>query len=401
MTPAQLRATSFSSYPALGREFATEHLALLQRLPMAICPSFLKEILQLDTSFPAERAALRWQCESLMHLAPGQFDTLLAPLAAITLPRELVDSDWINHPAAFITGMTASLWSSGQIDSFRKASSALFATIPERENTASRLTIAVFGTGATPATKTLLTKLRRQGLFLTSLSNQEMSQQIFEAFRAHAEGTSEPYANWYIDGGTPWKNGFETLPNTVTTSYSALAPVRSRALGVMEATVAEGNAGAERMRDRLTATTTDQMNAEVITSDSVLQRFYTELFTESSGPQIFSTSFVQWTGRELARRARPQTLLLRYGQRQRYHSFDESLHASNPDELDPEGSLRDAEMGIYYAWIEMDRITATGKGTFLAWLEGSSQAVLVGRNAPQGAASPSSYTLAQALKAFA
>jgi hypothetical protein len=69
----------------------------------------------------------------------------------------------------------------------------------------------------------------------------------------------------------------------------------------------------------------EALNAQEIVSDRVLQRFYTELFTLSSGPQIFSTSFTQWAGRELMRRAQPRTVLLRYAPRQRHRAFNEMV----------------------------------------------------------------------------
>jgi hypothetical protein len=143
-----------------------------------------------------------------------------------------------------------------------------------------------------------------------------------------------------------------------------------------------------------------ELDADSLTADPVLRRFYTDLFTESSGPQIFSTTFVQWTGRELARRAQPRTLLLRYAPRQRYQPFNALLREDMPRSLDPESSLRDAEIGAYYTWIDMNRITDPRKGTFVAWLEGSSQAVVIGRGAPAGTRSTTSLSLQQALDAF-
>jgi len=391
----------FARYSTPSRLFVERNMVLLRQLPISVCPSVLKEMQQLDTSFPAERDAFRSQCDFLGAMPANKLQALLDPLARISLPQELAQSDWINDPESFISGLTAYLWSSSQINQFRTASVALFAAIPARENNSDRLTIAVFGQGAPTPNREILTKLRPHGVLLTGLKSDAMSQQIFELFRSHAEPVKEPYAHWYIDGGTPWNSGFEHLPHTITTSYPALDALRKRTLSSMEATVASGDAGAEQMRDQLTKVTAKDLLAGEVSPDPVLQRFYTELFTKSSGPQIFSTSFVQWTGRELARRAQPQTLLLRYAPRQHYRSFDESLRVSEKVELDPEGSLRDAEMGIYYSWIEMTRITAEGKGTFLAWMEGSQQAVLIGRNAPAATVSPSPLNLEQAFKQFA
>jgi hypothetical protein len=227
-----------------------------------------------------------------------------------------------------------------------------------------------------------------------------MPQQIFQVFAHHAQGSSEPYAHWYVDGGDPWTQDFSSIAGAVSVTYPALDSLRKKTLARMEQLTQTGGAGAEAMRARLVGTTTQDLDAREVTADPVLARFYTELFTQSSGPQIFSTSFVQWSGRELARRAQPRTLLLRYAPRQRYQPFNELLRTADPSRTDPEGSLRDAEMGAYYTWIEMNRITTPGKGTFLAWVEGTTQAVLIGSNAPRGTQCNTALQLKDAIEAF-
>jgi hypothetical protein len=400
MRPDQLRVQDFDQYLPFAREFAIQYLPLLQRLPPSICPSFLVQIQRLDTSFPAERASLRQQCEFLLHMSPAKFAEIVAPFVRIRLSSDLKDSDWIRAPASFVTGLTAYLWSSGQIDQFRAASTSFFASIPEPNIHPHRLTFVILGQGAGIPPTLIFQKLRRKGVMLTALTHQDMSQQVFRAFRQHAAFSTEPYAHWYVDGGERWMEDYPSLPGAVCITYPKLSPLRERVLVSMEKVVSSVNANAEEMRTRLTSIHAEQLNAAEITSDPVLQRFYTELFTESSGPQIFSTSFVQWAGRELARRAQPQTLLLRYAPRQSYRAFEELLRNANPQSLDPEGSLRDADMGAWYTWIEMNRITAPGKGTFVAWFENSPQAVLISPNAPAASQCSSPLSLEEALSTF-
>ncbi len=400
MKPDQLTAHTFASYPPIAREFASQHLSLLQRLPLAVCPSFLLQIQKLDTSFPAERDALRWQCDSLEQMPVSKFGELVAPFARINLSSQLLTSDWVHAPASFIADLSAFLWSSGEINEFRSASKAFFAAIPEGDVHPHRLSLVVIGRDAESSPANVFHKLKRRGVALTSLDHRNMAQQIFRAFREHAARSSEPYAHWYVDGGEPWTEAYGSLPGTITISYPTLGPLRKRTLTQMERVVDSGNAGAEQMRTRLANTSANDLNAAEITPDPILQRFYTELFTESSGPQIFSTSFVQWAGRELARRARPETLLLRYAPRQRYRAFDELLRDEETASFDPEGSLRDADMGAWYNWIEINRITAPGNGIFFAWLEGSSQGVLIGKNVPPGTACSTPLNLDQVLATF-
>jgi hypothetical protein len=398
--PDQLKPEDFERYAPEARAFALKYIALLQRLPLAICPSFLEQIQQLDSSFPAERAALRRTCDFLLHLSVDRLATLTQPFQQIRLSSQIEKKDWVHAPAEFIPALTAELWSSGQIDRFRAASVALFAAVPVAEEQAERLTLVVLGLDAPAPASTVLRKLGRKGVTLTALEAEDMPRQIFAAFRRHAEDSGEPYAHWYVDGGDPWKDSYRTIAGTVAISYPEMDPIRVQTLSRMEEIVRSGSAGAEEMRARLAAMTPQELGTDRVTSDPVLRRFYTELFTLSSGPQIFSTTFVQWAGRELARRAQPRTLLLRYAPRQRYQAFNEMLHEAEPASLDPEGSLRDAEMGAYYTWIEMNRITAAGKGSCVAWLEGTSRAVIIGNSAPAGTESSSPLNLQRALKAF-
>lgn len=400
MKPEDLKPGDFRHYAPAARQFAVEHLQLLRQLPIAICPSFLQQIQQLDTSFPVEQTSLRWQCDSLSHLPAARLAELTVPFEQIRIPPSLQAEDWVNAPAAFITSLAADLWSGGEIDRFRRASEALFGAIPDQGARPSRLTIVVFGQGAHPEPTPLLDKLRRKGLLLTNLQSQGMPQQIFDAFRRHAAESSEDYTHWYVDGGEPWKENYRSIAGAVAVSYPELDPVRIRTLKTMEQIVQSGSAGAESMRTRLVSMNGEELDTDSVTRDPVLLRFYTDLFTESSGPQIFSTTFVQWTGRALARRAQPRTLLLRYAPRQSYQPFNALLSQDVPRSLDPEGSLRDAEIGAYYTWIDMSRITDPGKGSFVAWLEGSSLAVLIGAGTPAGAQSASAISLRQALEAF-
>ena len=341
MTPASLTPVSFRTYAPLARQFAIEHLALLRRLPLSVCPSFLRQIKDLDTSFPAERATLLWQCQAIEALPSAQFDSLLAPLVSIALTPALQSADWVQSPALFISNLTAHLWSSRQIDAFRTGTRNLFAVVPEHPNTAHRLVIVVLGQGMQSTPPHSLRQLSQRGVRLTALQTNTATQDIRGLLNRATQ--SAPYSTWYVDGGTPW-DGLGSHP-IVSVSYPGLAPLRQRVLDRMENTLSSGNSGPEQLRDRLATTSPADVSSHDITSDPVLQRFYTELFTESSGPQVFSTSFVQWTGRELARRAQPETLLLRYAPRQKHRDMNQMLASDTPVGVDVEGSFRDAEMG--------------------------------------------------------
>jgi hypothetical protein len=136
----------------------------------------------------------------------------------------------------------------------------------------------------------------------------------------------------------------------------------------------------------------------VATSDQVLDRFQVKLLVEGSGTQIFSTTFAQWAAREALRRAQPHTLLVRFAPRQRQKAMNEMLASSRePAELDPAGSLVDADMGAYYNWLNLQRLTGAEKSSSLVWFEGHNEAIAIGPSLPRGTTSSAAASLEQIL----
>src|SRR5205085_7002323 len=123
---------------------------------------------------------------------------------------------------------------------------------------------------------------------------------------------------------------------------------------------------------------------------------------EGSGTQIYSTTFAQWAAREALRRAQPLTLLVRFAPRQRQKTMNELL-STRPEqaELDPVGSLVDADMGAYYNWLNQQRLAGAEQSAFLVWFEGQSQALAIGPTTPRGTTSNSDTDLEQILASLA
>ena len=138
-----------------------------------------------------------------------------------------------------------------------------------------------------------------------------------------------------------------------------------------------------------------------LSGNSVLNRFQVDLLTQGSGTQVFSTTFVQWAAREALRRAQPLTLLARFAPRQRERPMNELLAGTFPSEPDPHGALIDADMGGYYTWLNLQRLSEAEKSSFLIWFEGHSEAVAVGPSLERGAESTERLSLAQILKKIA
>jgi hypothetical protein len=122
--------------------------------------------------------------------------------------------------------------------------------------------------------------------------------------------------------------------------------------------------------------------------EGALNRFQLSVLTEGSGTQIYSTTFVQWAARELLRRAQPLTLLARFAPRLREQSIKDLLaQERQKPQLDPEGSLRDGDMGAYYTWLNQQRLSGADQSRFLVWFEDHTEAVAIGPGMKAGSES--------------
>ncbi|HEY4088999.1 MAG TPA: hypothetical protein VGM43_23885, partial [Bryobacteraceae bacterium] len=116
---------------------------------------------------------------------------------------------------------------------------------------------------------------------------------------------------------------------------------------------------------------------------------------------VFSTTFVQWAAREAMRRAQPLTLLAHFTPRQRENTMDELLSESRrPPELDPQGSLIDADMGAYYTWLNQQRLPGADNAGFLVWFEDQPEAVAIGPRFARGKHSDAPIELKELLAQF-
>jgi hypothetical protein len=157
-------------------------------------------------------------------------------------------------------------------------------------------------------------------------------------------------------------------------SYNALAGLRAILQNRMQKTYEAAVFDPEAFRTMLAQIKPEEAGV----GDGVLSRFQLSLLTEGSGTQVFSTTFVQWAAREALRRAQPLTVLTRYAPRQRENQMNELLaeHQRKP-ELDPKGSLIDADMGAYYTWLNQQRLPGEEKSAFVAWFEDHEEAIVI------------------------
>lgn len=377
---AQVRESDFTKYPPEARKLALRHIDLLEQLPVAFAIVFLRQLIDYDWRFPAERAEVDDQLSYLGAMSPGKLQSTMAGFASLTASSSLVHEHWWADPIASTEKLTAQLWAQHQMDHFRniaeKYQEDFRTAIPDAEPVIPRLCIAIIGKDAEPGSTRLFEKLRPHGTYFTQVNPADGMNTMLSALNARAQSSPAPYAHWYIEGGTA-----QSVPSKqiATVSYDALTPVREALLEKMTTVRLSGAIGGpENLRSVLAELRPDQVRAAGAQGDEVLQHFQLSLLTEGSGTQIFSTTFVQWAAREALRRARPLTVLTRYSPRQTQRPMNEMWMASKgPLKVDPEGSLIDADMGAYYTWINLMRLKGAGSSRFVAWFESQNEAIVV------------------------
>ena len=402
MLPSELKPEQFKDYPPEARKLVTEYVGALQRLPLTFVPSLLREVIDYDFKFPAERTAIARELANLKSLSAPQVKEWFEGFDHISQSSKLEKLDWVNSPAQFVEQLSAHLWSTHQLDAFRKAAldyaSRLQAAEPPEQPATPRLGIAVIGQDATGHAEPLFRKLRAHGGYFSQVNPEHGLETLLDAVAARAKAHPAPYAHWYIDGGQEAAHD----PALTCVSYKALEAARAVLLRKMHGEIQKPGMGPEALRTLLAQMRPADLGIEKAgvgnAGDTVLDRFQVKILTEGSGTQIFSTTFAQWAAREALRRAQPLTLLVRFAPRQRQQPMNELLSGIRSDaELDPMGSLVDADMGSYYTYLNQQRLTGAEKSSFLVWFEGHAEAVAIGPALPRGTASSSPTDLKQLL----
>jgi hypothetical protein len=397
MLPRDLKAEQFAGYPPEARRLVVAHLDALRQLPLSIAPSLLREVIDYDFKFPAERAAIDRELANLSSLSPPQFKEWFQAFSQVSLSSRLENFDWINQPAQFVEQLSAYLWTTHQLDEFRKAAivygDRLRAAEPPEPLPPRRLGITVIGQGVASYDAPVFRKLRPHGTYFGHVKPDNGLQLLLSAAAVQAKAHPVPYGHWYVDGGQQADHS----PSLTCVSYKALEPARAALLHNIQHEIQRPGMGPEELRTHLARVLPADLGMDKA-GDAVLDRFQVKLLTEGSGTQIFSTTFTQWTAREVLRRAQPLTLFVRFAPRQRQRPMNELLSGSHSDaELDFVGSLVDADMGAYYNWLNQQRLPGANQSVFLAWFEGHEQAVVISPYMPRGTESNSVLDLGELL----
>lgn len=406
MQPRDLRAENFGRYLPQARALVVAHLAVLRRVPLALLPVILRELIHYDWNFPAEQRSITQQLNYLSGLDAASFSALMSEFAAVRLPSDISQIDWINDPQLFSEKLSASLWSTLQMDNYRKAAldywDKLAQVLVEEPPAIPRYILISIGKELVRKDFPLFRPLRSHGALFTNVHAEDGLNTLLNFAKDRAQKHPERYAHWYIDGGRP-EAGYGVREGLAQTSYARLASVAMAELDLtsrfVEKTGKSHAVGPEAVESFMATLSPSDLGLKGAAEDEPLRRFEVSVLTQGAGSQVFSTTFVQWSAREALRRAQPLTLLARYRPRQRAAPMNELLK-QNPlsQPTDPSGSLLDADMGAYYTWINQERLPGAKQARFLAWHEGQNTALAIAPGLPSETASSNPASIAEILK---
>jgi hypothetical protein len=399
MLVQQIRSEQFHNYPPQAQRVATANVALLQQLPLAFLPLLLREIIVYDWKFPAERDEIDRQIGYLGSLTPDQLSGVMSSFAKLKLSADLQGMDWIGAPVRFSEKLSAYLWATHQIDEFSRAAEQyirVFNTaVPEAPVPVPRLGIAVIAQEINRSDYPLFRKLRRKGVYFSQVDPGSSYNLLLETVAVRAQAHPSPFAHWCIEGA---QQGIPQGGTVASLAYDSLKPARKQLIHKMQQ-VSASQSGPEILRTRMAETEPSELGMQRLTSEPVLSRFAISVLTEGSGTQIYSTTFVQWAAREALRRARPLTILAKFSARQTEESADEEFSGVQQQAvLDPAGSLVDADMGAYYTWINLQRLSGADQSSFIAWAEGRREAVAIGPSFAPATESQANVSMVEILR---
>jgi hypothetical protein len=385
MTPGNLQVESFAAYLPQARALAIEHLESMKRMPSILLAAMLRQIIQYDWSFPAERHQLVRQLNLLSHLDADSFNSLMSPFASIPLSRELSRFDYVNHPQQFSEKLTTYLWEQHLSDRYHSVAQVyqqyLDKALPQAQPLTPRWTIVVIGKGSQHSDYSLFRHLAPQGMLFTKLDPAGALEVLCSAVISRAHQYPLDYGHWYIDGGEPIPAAAEVSQLTIL-SYANLVPAAMREFALVKEFASRGTSsepiGPEAVGSYIVGLSPEDLALRENTSDAAIRHFEVNLLTQGAGCQIFSTTFVQWAARECLHRAQPVTLFVRFSTRQSNAPMEQLLTRNPLEQVqDPEGSLIDADMGAYYTWINQSRLPGAQESRFLVWFEGHNLACVV------------------------
>jgi hypothetical protein len=358
---------------------ADAYRRLIAQLPVTMRPALNQQLTEWEMLFPYERNRVTLFMKGVVTYSPSQLDALTAPLWA--LEAQMGVKNWDFSQTNDTIENASQLARSAHYAEWRREvqrivdavnSAARDATPVQAEST--RLMLIILPSDLPVSPQSVWKKWDPSGHEIKiSGGSEKICQLVIQgqpgqdgiATLAARQGPQESSDLWLIDAEAKMHGMLSPqapIP-AFSLSFTNLKPLRDRFLAELNTTPRDIEA-------------TDQIIANIrseawngwglwppeIESQPRLKRFLIDLILSGNGVLIFSNSFVEWTAAEVLRRARPRTVVARFGMRSKPKPFtsiaifeNQQKVSSLPDVDDPENSAIDAAMLAHYVWLAASR----------------------------------------------
>jgi len=347
-----------------------QYRAVIARMPITMRPTLEQQLAGWERLFPYEQARLLAFLDALESFSPAAFDALTQPLRLLEskmgvnswkftagsetmensslLARSEYYTDWRNCVQRIYDAVEVEVHKIApeQPPRSRRIVLILPANLPLDAQTAwthweghgREIRLAA---GLVPFGEALLSG--PQGLVLQDETRVDSSD------------------CWLIDAERKILASVEASSTVCNLSYGALQEFREHYLAAVN-TIPKNLQEADQILAALRPQNWERWWPAALGNDARLRNFVVDLFLSGNGALIFSNSFVEWAASEALRRARPVTLVARFGMRAKPKPFtgiaifeNQQRISSLPDVDDPGGSAIDAQILARYVWLSASR----------------------------------------------
>ncbi len=367
-----------SEWPATAQKQppgAGAYRRLVERLPVTMRPALNQQLSQWSTLFPFEQAQVANFMQGVETMSPAGLAALTEPLW--TLEKKMGVKNWNFSEANDTIENASQLARSEYYGEWRREVQRVFETInaASRDSTSShaertRLILIVLPRSLPVDPQSIWRQWDSRGHEINISGHSErLCELVLQgqpslsgiAAMAAQQGNVDSSDLWLIDAEAKLGSMLSPAASSAVSSleYPALKPFRDRFL-------AELNKAPKSIR--VTDEIVNSLRLESwdgwglwpaeIAGQPRLRKFVIDLYLSGNGALIFSNAFVEWAVCEALRRARPRTIVARFGMRSKPKPFtsiavfeNQQKVSSLPDIDDPENSAMDAVILARYIWL--------------------------------------------------
>jgi hypothetical protein len=352
---------------------------LIERLPVTLRPSLNQQLSQWELLFPFEQNRLAAFMNGVQAFSPDALDALTGPLSTLEMKMGVKQwnfseaSDTIENASLLARSAYYAEWRREVQRVFEAINAAAQESSPARAESR-RLILLILPRSLPVDPQTVWRqwdprgqeiKISGESERLSELVTQGQLRPSGPAAMQAQPGNAESSDLWLIEADGKLGGTLSALsPFAVTClNHETLKPFRDRFLAELNKAPKSIQVTDEIIAN-LRRESWDGWNlwpAE-ISGQPRLRKFVIDLYLSGNGALIFSNAFVEWGACEAIRRARPRTIVARFGMRSKPKPFtsiaifeNQQRVSSLPDVDDPENSAVDAAILARYTWLAVCR----------------------------------------------